>query len=83
MNIDLQTAVNVLVAFLGLGVGWLAKALAELRKADADLVTHVHELAVLVAGLQQYQADTAAFRADVRAQLQYIVERLDKATDVS
>jgi hypothetical protein len=52
-----QTLINWalgIVATLGGGaIGWLARSFASLRDADSKLTDKVHDLAVLVAGMQQ------------------------------
>jgi hypothetical protein len=77
-----QTLINWalgIVATLGGGaIGWLARSFASLRDADSKLTDKVHDLAVLVAGMQQSQIDTMNFRKEMRDQLQYIISRLDK-----
>lgn len=78
MNIDFQTIVNIMVGVFAAGSGWLMREMSVLRKADAELAIEVHKLALVVASLQQYQADTAQFRSEVRETLRYIVERLDR-----
>ena len=64
------------------GLGWFVKGLStsvkDLQKDDKALTLEVHKLALIVSGLQQFQADSAVFRKEVIAKLDYIVVRLDE-----
>ena len=79
---ELQTILNWSLGLLGTiasgMAGYAIRSFADLRNADMALTEKVHDLAVIIAGMQQRQEETERFRADVREQLQYIVSRLDK-----
>ena len=63
---------------LGAATGIVGALVGYLIRTDKELAEKVHALAIIVAGMQQAQQDTLAFRQEMRDQLRYIIARLDK-----
>lgn len=68
-------------AVIGWGVNAIRNALKELQAADSQLADRVHDIALLVAGLQQFQQDTATFRAEVLTSLRALHSKIDDKAD--
>jgi hypothetical protein len=64
-------------ALLGWGVRSVQHSLSDLQKTDKELSNSVHDIALVVSGLQQFQTDTAVFRQEVLRRLEYIAGRVD------
>ena len=84
MNIP-QEVINWLLlgisGVIGWGVNAIRNALKELQDTDSKLADRVHDIALLVAGLQQFQSDTTAFRAEVLASLRALHVKIDGKMD--
>ena len=79
-----QWLINWLLGAMLMALGWALKSvhtsLRDLSKADQEMVQQVHSLALIVAGLQQFQEDSRQFRIEALSKLEYIVKRLDVIT---